>query len=113
MKLHWFAAAGFALVASVAGAKLPPPTPEQQQAAAELKAKQAELLKKEQEALARVQDRIAERYKRTHAGAGGGAARGGVSQPGAIPNQATVPEGQIGPTGGKQQSAEAHSAPAK
>ena len=45
MRLHWLAAAGLSIVAAVAGAKLPAPTPEEQQAAAAKKAKDAEQLK--------------------------------------------------------------------
>ena len=111
MRLHWLAAAGLSVAAAVAGAKLPPPTPEEQQAAAEKKAKAAEQLKQQQEALTRVQDQIAARYKRSHPG--GGSTATGPTDMGDMPKTLKVPAGEAGPQGGREQSAEAHSAEAK
>lgn len=48
--------------ANMAGAKLPAPTEEQKKAAEEKKAKEAEAAKKAAEALAKAQDRVAEKY---------------------------------------------------
>lgn len=53
----------------LAYAKLPPPTEEQKAKAAEAKEKGAAAAKKENEALAKAQDRVAEHYKKTKAGA--------------------------------------------
>jgi len=57
------------LLAAPAIAKLPPPTPEQQQAAEAKKAKDAQDAKAQADALAKVQDQIAARF-----GKGSGAA---------------------------------------
>jgi len=105
------AAAGLALVAAVAGAKLPPPTPEQQQAAAAAKEKAAANAEKEKQLLERAQDRVVEYYKRHKAAPGASTANAGRTE--TVPNAATVPAGEAGPKGGVKQSAEAHSAPAK
>lgn len=51
---------------SLAWAKLPPPTPEEQAKAEEAKAKAAEAAKKDAEALAKAMDRVAERYFKEH-----------------------------------------------
>ena len=91
MRLHWLAAAGLSIAAAVAGAKLPPPTPAEQEAAAAKKAKDAEQLKQAQEALTRVQDQIAARYRRTHAGTGGGQPGAGPTEQAHLPK--TVKEG--------------------
>ena len=48
-------------------AKLPAPTEAQQEAAKAAAAKAAEAAKKEAEALGKVQDMVAERYKKAHA----------------------------------------------
>lgn len=45
-------------------AKLPPPSDEQKAKAAEAKAKAGDAAKKEAESLGKVQDRVAERYKK-------------------------------------------------
>ena len=113
MRLHWMAAAGLALVAAVAGAKLPPPTPEQQQTAAAAKEKAAANAEKQKQLLERAQDRVVEYYKRHKAAPGASAANAGRTETTNIPNAATVPAGEAGPKGGVKQSAEAHSAPAK
>lgn len=112
MRLHWLAAAGLSLAAAVAGAKLPPPTPEEQQAAAAKKAKAAEQVEHQKEALARVQDQIAARYRRKHAGPDAVPAAG-PTEAGNMPKTLEVPPGQAGPQGGREQSAEAHSTEVK
>src|ERR1044071_253740 len=67
---------GFGLAAligvrgGVALAKLPPPTPEQEQAAAAKKETEKANLEKEKQALEKAQDRVAEYYKRTKGGGG-------------------------------------------
>ncbi|MDQ0139930.1 hypothetical protein [Cupriavidus necator] len=83
-------------------AKLPPPTPEQQQAAEAKKAKEADAAKQQAEALAAVQDRIAARF-------GKGATAGGATEPGKISQKAAEAPGSAGPHGGTSPSAEAHS----
>ncbi|WP_333840535.1 hypothetical protein [Pelomicrobium sp.] len=69
----WIGAATGLLLAvgatGIAQAKLPPPTEEEKAKMEEAKRKAEEAAKKEAEALARVQDMIAERYKRAKAGA--------------------------------------------
>ncbi len=96
----------------VAAAKLPAPTPEQQQAAAAKKEQEQAQLEKEKELLARAQDRVAEYYKRAKGGSG-------IQRTGARTEDTNMPKTtkelprQTGPHGGKAQSAEAHSAPAK
>lgn len=83
-------------------AKLPAPTPEQQQAAEAKKAKEAETAKQQAEALAQVQDRIASRF-------GKGPTSGGGTEPGKVSQKAAEAPGSAGPHGGTSPSAEAHS----
>ncbi|SOY69364.1 conserved hypothetical protein; putative exported protein [Cupriavidus taiwanensis] len=83
-------------------AKLPPPTPEQQQAAEAKKAKEAETAKQQADALAAVQDRIAARF-------GKGTDYKGWTEPGKIPQKAAEAPRSTGPHGGTSPSAEAHS----
>jgi hypothetical protein len=83
-------------------AKLPPPTPEQQQAAEAKKAKEAETAKQQAEALTQVQDKIAARF-------GKGGTPSGGTEPGKIPQKAAEAPGSTGPHGGTSPSAEAHS----
>jgi hypothetical protein len=64
------------LLAAPAIAKLPPPTPEQQQAAEAKKAKDAQAAKEQADALAKVQDQIAARFGK----ASGAAAKPSESQ---------------------------------
>lgn len=84
-------------------AKLPAPTPEQQQAAEAKKAKEAETAKQQAEALAAVQDRIAARFGK------GAGAYSGATEPGKIPQKAAEAPRSTGPQGGTSPSAEAHS----
>ena len=101
-----------AALAGVAVAKLPPLTPEQQQAAAAKKEAEQAQLEKEKQALARSQDRVAEYYKRTK-GKSGGRPGAGPTESANMPKTTRELPRQAGPQGGREQSAEAHSAPAK
>ncbi|MBP0619886.1 hypothetical protein J8I82_08085 [Cupriavidus sp. LEh25] len=83
-------------------ARLPAPTPEQQQAAEAKKAKEAETAKQQAEALARVQDTLAARF-------GKGASPAGATDAGKVPQKAAEAPGSAGPHGGTSPSAEAHS----
>jgi hypothetical protein len=91
----------------VAPAKLPAPTPEQAAAAAAKRDADQVNARKGQEA--RAQERVAEHYKRTHVTTG-------TARPGAGPTELKNlprPAVQAPGTAGREQSAEAHSAPAK
>ena len=83
-------------------ARLPAPTPEQQQAAEAKKAKEAETAKQQAEALTRVQDQLAARF-------GKGATATGATDPGKVPQKAAEAPRSTGPQGGTSPSAEAHS----
>ena len=96
----------------VALAKLPPPTPEQVEAAAAKKEQEKAKLEQEKQMLEKAQDRTAEYYKRTK-GSTGTARATGRTEDTNMPKQTKELPGQGMPTGGKAQSAEAHSAPAK
>jgi hypothetical protein len=97
--------------AGAAGAKLPPPTPEEQAAQQERRAQEEAQLAQQKAALEREQDRIAERYRRER-GNSAPAVRGGQVSDTNMPKE-TRELPPAGPHGGSQQSAEAHSAPAK
>lgn len=102
------------LVAGLTGAalaKLPPLTPEQQEAAAAKKEAEQAQLEKEKQLLERAQDRVAEYYKRTKGG--GRATPAGRVEDTNMPKTASGLPRDAGPKGGTQPSAEAHSAPAK
>ena len=99
-------------LAGVALAKLPPPTPEQQQAAAMKKEAEKAQLEKEKQLLERAQDRVAEYYKRNK-GKGGGSGTAARTEDTNMPKTTQELPGQTGPQGERKQSAEAHSAPAK
>ncbi len=105
----WLAAALFAatLGALPAHAKLPPPTPEQQQAADAKKAREAEEAKRQAEALAKVQDTIAARFGK------GQSTPTAQTAPGDLPQKAVEAPGTSGPRGGTAPSAEAHSGEAQ
>jgi len=103
------------IVSALAGAalaKLPPPTPEQVAAAATKKEQEQARLEKEKELLEKAQNRVAEHYKRTKGSAGPSQAAGRTEDTN-MPKQTKELPGQGMPMGGKAQSAEAHSAPAK
>lgn len=89
-------------------AKLPPPSPEQQAAAAQKKAEEAEKAREQQEALTKVQDRLAGKFGRGPSGA-----TGGQTEKGNLSQKTVEPKGDAGPNGGREQSAEAHSTPAR
>jgi hypothetical protein len=102
------------LMAGVTGlalAKLPPLTPEQQEAAATKKEAEKAQLEKEKLLLERAQDRVAEYYKRTK-GSTRATAAGRVEDTNMPKTTRELPR-DSGPKGGTQPSAEAHSAPAK
>ena len=113
MRKHWIAAAVMCAVAGWAAAKLPAPTPEQQQAAATKKEQEQAQLEKEKQLLERSQDRIAEYYKRTKGATNVNVNRGGRVEDTNMPKTARELPRDTGTQGGRQQSAEAHSAPAK
>ncbi len=115
MRILWIAAAVMAMTSVTAGAKLPAPSPEQVEAAATKSAQEQANAEIQKALLAKAQDRVVEYYKRTKgaSAAGAGTGRAGQTQSSDIPKAAVVPAGQAGPKGGTQQSAEAHSAPAK
>lgn len=112
MRIAHALAFGLAALTGVALAKLPPPTPEQEQAAAAKKESEKANLEKEKQALEKAQDRVAEYYKRTK-GAGGGAGSAQKTENTNISAKAVRAPRSEGPTGGRAQSAEAHSTPAK
>ena len=91
-------------VALPAGARLPAPTPEQQQAADARKAKEAEQAKHQAEELTQVQDQIAARF-----GKKGAAGASGATEPGKVSQKAAEAPQAAGPHGGTSPSAEAHS----
>jgi hypothetical protein len=95
-----------ALAAPIAEAKLPPPTPEEVAAEQQKQATEKARLERAKAALEKAQDRVAERYRRD----GPAQPTAGVSDTN-MPN--TVKQRQTVPQGGDDQSAEAHSAPAK
>ncbi|ODV42006.1 hypothetical protein AWV79_30830 [Cupriavidus sp. UYMMa02A] len=95
-------------VALPAGARLPPPTPEQQQAADARKATEAEQAKHQAEELAQVQDQIAARF-----GKKGAADASGATEPGKVSQKAAEATQAAGPHGGTSPSAEAHSGEAE
>jgi hypothetical protein len=109
----WFVAMTLCFAAAVAAAKLPAPTPEQQEAAAAKKEKEKAQLEKEKQLLERAQDRVAEHYKRTKGSAATGARNAGPTEDTNMPKTTRELPRQAGPQGGREQSAEAHSAPAR
>jgi hypothetical protein len=93
--------------APIAGAKLPPPTPEELAAREQRAAQEKAQLEREKALLEQAQDRVAERYRRAHPSPAGGVSDANM------PNAARQLPGDAGPRGEQKQSAEAHSAPAK
>lgn len=100
-------------LAGVALAKLPPPTPEQEQAAAAKKEAEAAQLEKEKQLLERAQDRVTQYYKRQKGISGGVAPVAHRTEDTNMPKTTGELPRDAGPQGGRQPSAEAHSAPAK
>ena len=114
MRRHWIALAVMSVAAGVAGAKLPPPTPEQMQAAEAKKETDKAVVEKEKALLDKAQDRVVQHYKRTQGTMAAGTSRGGQTEATNISDPAVrKSQGDAGPKGGTKQSAEAHSAPAK
>jgi hypothetical protein len=109
MKLVCVVAIALACSAHVAIAKLPPPTPEQIAAEQEKRVLEEARLQREKALLEQAQDRIADRYRRDQAQR---QPAGRVSDTN-MPNNVRQLPGTAAPEGGRQQSAEAHSAPAK
>lgn len=108
MKLAYPLLVAVALSVPIAEAKLPPPTPQELAAQQEKRAEEEARLQREKVLLEKAQDRVAERYR-------GGRPRqpaGGVSTAD-LPNNVKQAPGSAPPQGGREQSAEAHSAPAK
>jgi len=87
----------------------PPPTPEQIAAEQEKRALEDARLQREKALLEQVQDRVAQRYRLDHAQR---QPAGRVSDTN-MPNNVRQLPGTAAPEGGREQSAEAHSAPAK
>ena len=112
MRVTYGVALMMSALAGVAIAKLPAPTPEQQEAAAAKKQVDAAKLEKEKQDLDRAQDRVAEYYKKTKGGSGR-ATPTGKTEDTNVSRKAVEGQGSAGPRGGKNQSAEAHSTPAK
>jgi hypothetical protein len=114
MSTRWMVAAALAAAAAVATAKLPPPSPEQAQAAAAKKEQEQAQLEKEKQLLEQAQDRVAERYRRTKglANAPSGERAGRVEDHNLPKTVKELPR-DTGPQGGRKQSAEAHSTPAR
>lgn len=108
----WIVALGISTAAGVAIGKLPPPTPEQQEAAAAKKEAEKVNVEKEKALLEKAQDRVVQYYKKTKGGGSASAsAGGGKTEAKNIPNPAT--QSTLSPAGGKNQSAESHSAGSK
>ncbi len=108
MKLAYPVIVAFAWFVQVAEAKLPPPTPQEVAAQQEKRAVEEAQLQREKALLEKAQDRVSERYRRDRAQNGGGR----VSDTN-MPNNVRQLPGTAAPQGGREQSAEAHSAPAK
>jgi hypothetical protein len=112
MRMTHIAALAMSALAGVALAKLPAPTPEAQEAAAQKKQADAAQVEKEKELLEKAQNRVVEYYKKTKGGSGTATATGKTEATN-IPRKAVEGSGTAAPRGGKNQSAEAHSTPAK
>lgn len=107
---HAWSALTLVLVAALgwpAHAKLPPPTPEEQAAAARKAEVAAAQLAQEKQALERIQDQLAARYGK---GATGSAQE---TATGDLPKTVKEAPGDTGPKGGTKPSAEAHSGSVK
>ena len=114
MRVTYAAAVVLSALAGVALAKLPAPTPEQQAAAEQKKQADAATVEKEKEQLERAQNRVVEYYKKTKGAAAAGASTAaGKTEATNIARKAVEGPGTAAPRGGTNQSAEAHSAPAR
>lgn len=108
MKLACSLVIAAGLFAPFAAAKLPPPTPQELAAQQSKRAQEEALLQHQKALLENAQDRVAERYRRERPPY----LAGGVSDTN-MPNNVKQAPGTAPPQGGRDQSAEAHSAPAK
>ena len=113
MRIAIGAALVMSALAGVAIAKLPALTPEQQEAAAAKKQADAANVEKEKELLDKAQNRVVEYYKKTKGATGTSTAVGAKTEATNISRKAVEGPGATAPRGGKNQSAEAHSTPAK
>jgi hypothetical protein len=113
MRVGSMVAALMCAAAGVALAKLPALTAEEQQAAAAKRQKEQVQLEQEKKQLEKEQDRVAQEYKRTKGSGAGASGRTGNVSDHNMPKTTKELPGSAGPVGGKAQSAEAHSAPAK
>ena len=114
MRITSAAAVVMSALAGVAIAKLPPLTPEQQEAAAQKKQADAASIEKEKALLEKAQDRTVDYYKKTKGSAARGASTAaGKTETTNISRKAVEGPGAAAPRGGTNQSAEAHSTPAK
>ena len=113
MRITLVAALVMSAMAGVAIAKLPALTPEQQEAAAAKKQADAASLEKEKELLEKAQNRVVEHYKNTKGATGTSTTVAGKTESTNISRKAVEGPGSAAPRGGKNQSAEAHSTPAK
>jgi hypothetical protein len=112
MRIGFGAALVMSALAGVAIAKLPALTPEQQEAAATKKQADQAKIEKEKELLEKAQNRVVDHYKKTKGGSGAAVAAGKTEDTN-ISRKAVEGPGAAAPRGGKNQSAEAHSTPAK
>jgi type II secretory pathway component PulJ len=112
MRVHVALALVASALAGAALATLPPLSAEQEQAAAAKKQAEQAQLEKEKQALERAQDRVAAYYKRDKGKPGGAVGSARVSDTNMPKTTRELPR-DTAPQGGRQPSAEAHSAPAK
>ena len=113
MRIAFGAALVMSALAGVAIAKLPALTPEQQEAAAAKKQVDEAKLQLEKEQLEKAQNRVVEYYKKTKAAPGASTAAGGKTEDTNVSRKAVEGRAEAAPRGGKAQSAEAHSTPAR
>ena len=107
-KLTVLLVAGALTASAGAIARLPAPTAQEQQAAADKKAADQARVEKEKVALEKAQDRIAARF-----GKKGGATATGATAEHNLPKTVKEPAEGVGPRPGMPQSAEAHSGQVK
>lgn len=110
------AAALLALAPGAASAALPPLSQAEQVQLDHERGREQALLEEQKRALAQAQRRVVQHYVRDMATRGIVVRPQEVSDPipdSAIPKEARVPVAEAGPHGGREQSAESHSAPAR
>ena len=114
MRIAFGVAVVLSALAGVAVAKLPPLTPEQQQAAEQKKQVDAANVEKEKAQLEKAQNHVVDYYKKTKGAAAAGASKAaGKTETTNLSRKSVEGPGTAAPQGGTNQSAEAHSAPAK